>query len=164
MPAGVEGGEEEREDEELLPECTALPCFCTLIYLAFRLWRCFSFFLASQLEVHILQDPQSASASFPGLSILAEGWPGGRKGSGSSSLQLTNPFSVCCMALVLHGTMGEVRVMVAGTGQWGEERGVVAPDRVLLPLAILCTLYSYFFLTSLLAPCRREGRDTHLCN
>jgi len=51
LPAGVEGGEEEREDEELLPECTALPCFCTLIYLAFRLWRCFSFFLASQLEV-----------------------------------------------------------------------------------------------------------------
>ena len=122
----------------------------------------FSFFSPPSLKWHILQDPQSAS--FPGLSILAEGWPGGRKGSGSSSLQLTNPFSVCCMALVLHGTMGEVRVMVAGTGQWGEERGVVAPDRVLLPLVILCTLFSYFFLTSLLASCRREGRDTHLCN
>ena len=162
MPAGVEGGEEEREDEELLPECTALPCFCTLIYLAFRLWRCFSFFSPPSLKWHILQDPQSAS--FPGLSILAEGWPGGRKGSGSSSLQLTKPFSLSCMAPVLHGTMGEVRVMVAGTGQWGEERGVVAPDRVLLPLVILCTLFSYFFLTSLLASCRREGRDTHLCN
>ena len=122
----------------------------------------FSFFSPPSLKWPILQDPQSAS--FPGLSILAEGWPGGRKGSGSSSLQLTKPFSLSCMAPVLHGTMGEVRVMVAGTGQWGEERGVVAPHRVLLPLVILCTLFSYFFLTSLLASCRREGRDTHLCN
>ena len=56
------------------------------------------------------------------------------------------------MAPVLHGTMGEVRVMVAGTGQWG-----LPPIECFSP----SLFFALYFHTSFSPPCLRlvEGRE-----